>query len=610
MKIGANYISEGKCEFIVWAPFAKDIKLKIISPSPRLVKMDKDKIGYWKAVVENIPPAATYLYRIDDSRERPDPASAYQPEGVHGPSAVVDHNSFIWDDHSFSAVGLPEMVIYELHVGTFTEGGNFNQIIPRIKELVNLGITALELMPVAQFPGQRNWGYDGVYPYAVQNSYGGCDGLKELVNEAHAHGISVILDVVYNHLGPEGNYFSDFGPYFTDKYKTPWGRAVNFDDIYSSEVRNFFIKNALYWLENYHIDGLRLDAVHGIYDMSAKHFLEELSENIDAFSQMKKKKYYLIAESDLNNAVVLKPRVQGGYGIDAQWNDDFHHCLHAIFTGEKTGYYMDFGQMGKLSRAFEDGFVYQGEYSDFRKRHHGNSSREIPAYQFVVFSQNHDQIGNRIKGERLSQLVSFEMLKLAAAAVILSPYVPMLFMGEEYAEQTPFLYFVEHSDEQLIKAVRKGRKNEFASFGFNGTPVDAQDEETFKRSKLNWGKRNTAEHKVMLSFYKKMIELRKTLPGLKKLDKRSIEISIEEKQKLLFWRRWYNRNELFCVMNFSKNDVSFSFTASDGKWKKIIDSAAEVWRGGGTLLPDIIENKQNLNIRMSSFALYQKEVLR
>ncbi len=610
MKIGVNYIKSGLCEFIVWAPLAKDIKLKIISPLGRLVKMDKDNLGYWKAVVENIPSGATYLYQIDGDKKRPDPASAYQPEGVHGPSAVVEHNSFIWDDFSFSGVGLSEMVIYELHVGTFTKEGDFNHIIPRLKEMVDLGITTLELMPVAQFPGSRNWGYDGVYPFAVQNSYGGCDELKKLVNASHAHGISVILDVVYNHLGPEGNYLADFGPYFTDKYKTPWGMALNFDDRYSSEVRKYFIENALFWLENYHLDGLRLDAVHGIHDMSAKHFLKELAENIDDFSCRKQKKYYLIAESDLNDACIIKPRSQGGYGIDAQWNDDFHHCLHAIITGEKTGYYQDFQQMEKMSRAFGYGFVYQGEYSNFRKRYHGNSSQDIAAHQFIVFSQNHDQIGNRLKGERLSQLVPFEMLKLAAASVILSPYVPMLFMGQEYAEIAPFLYFVEHSDEKLIKAVHSGRRHEFASFGYAGTPADAQDKETFNLSKLSWNKRNEAHHKVMLNFYKKLIELRKTLPSLRKLDKNSIEMSLNEKQRLLFWRRWYNKSELFCVMNFFKSDVSFSFESSEGKWNKIIDSAQEIWGGEGTLLPDIIENKQNLNIKMSSFALYQKEVLR
>lgn len=610
MKIGANYISAGLCEFIVWSPDAEDVKLKIVSPLPRLVNMERDSVGYWKAVAKDIPSGTTYLYQIDGSRERPDPASASQPNGVHGFSAVVNHNSFIWGDDSFSGVGLADMVIYELHVGTFTKQGDFKQIIPRLKELVNLGITTLELMPIAQFPGTRNWGYDGAYPYAVQNSYGGCKGLKELVNEAHAHGISVILDVVYNHLGPEGNYLAEYGPYFTDKYKTPWGRALNFDDIYSAEVRNFFINNALYWLDNYHIDGLRLDAVHGIYDMSAKHFLQELAENVDAFSRKKQKKYYLIAESDLNNAGILRSRSQGGYGIDAQWNDDFHHCLHAIITQEETGYYQDYGQIEKLSRAFKDGFVYQGEYSDFRKRYYGNSSQDIPAHQFIVFSQNHDQIGNRMKGERLAQLVTFDMLKLAAALVILSPYVPMFFMGQEYAEIAPFLYFVEHSDEKLIKAVRRGRKHEFSSFGYAGTPADAQAEETFNLSKLDWEKRYNDQHKLMLDFYKKLIELRRTLASLKKLDKRSIEILIDEKQKLLFWRRWYNRNELFCVMNFSKEDSSFSFMASEGKWNKIIDSSLEIWGSSGTLLPDIIENKQNLNIKMSSFALYQKEVLR
>jgi len=609
MRIGAHYTQDKKCEFTVWAPFAKDIKLKII-PESRYVDMERNQAGYWKKTLEDIPAGTTYLYKIDDLHERPDPASFSQPQGVHGPSSVVDHGSFPWDDNAFKGVALPEMVIYEIHTGTFTPQGDFYGVIPRIKELVQLGVTALELMPVAQFPGSRNWGYDGVYPFAVQNSYGGDKGLKELVNEAHAYGLSVILDVVYNHLGPEGNYFSEYGPYFTDKYQSIWGRAVNFDDAYSLEVRNFFIENALYWFEYYHIDGLRLDAVHGIYDMGAKHILEELTQNINIFSQRKKRKYYLIAESDLNDVRIIKPQIQGGYGIDAQWNDDFHHSLHTLLTGEKNGYYIDFPDINCLAKSFQDGFLYQGNYSDYRKKCHGNSSKDIPAHQFIVFSQNHDQVGNRMLGERLTSLVSFEALKLSAAAVILSPYIPLLFMGEEYAEDNPFMYFVSHSDEQLIKNVREGRKKEFTAFGWQGETPDAQDEQTFLKSKLNWQTRNNDKHAVMLKLYKQLLIFRKTLPALKKLDKHSLEVFAGEKEKMLFWRRWYNRNELFCVMNFNEQDNQFVASTSEGSWKKLMDSSQKDWQGPGSALPDVIKNNQTLSIKMHSFALFQKEVLK
>ncbi len=377
------------------------------------------------------------------------------------------------------------MIMYELHAGTFIPEGTFDAVIPGLDHLKDLGINATDIMPVAQFPGERNWGYDGVYPFAVQNSYGGPDGLKRIVNECHTKGIAVILDVIYNHLGPEGNYLRDYGPYFTDRYKTPWGQAINFDGPYSNEVRNFFIENALSWLKNYHIEGLRIDAIHGIYDMSAQPFLPELAERVEEFSQQEGRKFYLIAESDLNNSYALRPRDSGGSGLDALWCDDFHHALHTLLTGETDGYYVDFGKIGHLVKSFREGFVYSGQYSAFRKRNHGNSSADIPPDRFVVFSQNHDQTGNRLKGERLSSLVSFESLKLAAGVVLLSPYIPLIFMGEEYGETAPFLFFISHSDPELIKAVRQGRKDEFKTFNWKDEPPDPQDIETFMRSKLD-----------------------------------------------------------------------------------------------------------------------------
>ncbi|NIO20211.1 MAG: malto-oligosyltrehalose trehalohydrolase, partial [Candidatus Aenigmarchaeota archaeon] len=357
MRIGPHYIGNGRCEFSIWAPFLKDVAIKMVSPEERLIPMSRYKNGYWKVVVDDVFPRTLYFYRLERSLDRPDPASNFQPEGVHGPSQIVDHSAFQWEDKNWRGINLENMIIYELHVGTFTNEGTFDAIIPRLDDLCDLGINAINIMPVAQFPGERNWGYDGVHPFAVQNSYGGLEGLKRLVNACHKRGIAIILDVVYNHLGPEGNYLGDFGPYFTEKYKTPWGSAINFDDAYSDEVRNFFIENALYWFLHYHVDGLRLDAVHAIYDMSAKPFLHEVAERVEDFSNEYGRKFYLIAESNLNDVKVITRRKFGGYGINAQWCDDFHHSLHTLLTDEKTGYYIDFGNMEQFVKALREGFV-------------------------------------------------------------------------------------------------------------------------------------------------------------------------------------------------------------------------------------------------------------
>ncbi len=608
MKIGAHYLGDGNCEFVVWAPFRQKVELKVISPPERTVPMNRDKLGYWQTVLKDVYPDTLYSFRLDGEIERPDPASYSQPEGVHGPSQVIDCNSFHWDDGNWSGVDIAQMIMYEIHTGTFTPEGTFEAIIPRLDEILDLGINAIELMPVAQFPGERNWGYDGVFPYAPQNSYGGPKGLKRLINDCHSKGMSVILDVVYNHLGPEGNYFWDYGPYFTDKYRTPWGNALNFDDAYSDEVRNFFIENALSWFREYHVDALRLDAVHAIYDFSAKHLLAELSEKVEELSKKEKRGFYLIAESDLNDSRIIERREFGGYGIDAQWCDDFHHSLHTLLTGEGLGYYLDFGKTEHLIRALKEGFAYSGQYSEYRKRRHGNSPKERSGEKFVVYSQNHDHIGNRFHGDRLSTLISFEGLKLAAGIVLLAPYIPFLFMGEEYGEDAPFLYFVSHSDPTLIEAVRKGRRAEFESFDWKGEPPDPQSSGAFFNSKINWEKRNEGSHKVLLNYYKRLIKLRKEIPALSNLDRDNLEVWGLEKEKVVFMRRWDDEQvtHVFSIFNLNESNLDIHGQFPDGRWKKLIDSSEEKWNGPGSLMPEIVESGGESGIGGFGLSLFKR----
>ena len=597
MRIGATYLGGGRTEFSVWAPLAGSVSVKIVSPAERLVSMESDASGYWRAGVENTFPGTLYFFRINDRLERPDPASRFQPQGVHGPSQVVDHQSFSWEDGAWEGIPLSEMIQYEVHVGTFTPEGTLEAVTPRLKSLKETGINAVELMPVAQFPGGRNWGYDGVYPFAVQNSYGGPDGLKALVNACHLAGISVILDVVYNHLGPEGNYLSDFGPYFTGKYNTPWGPALNFDDAHSDEVRNFFIENALHWFRDYHIDALRLDAVHAINDASARPFLSELADRVGEFRAAKGKPHWLIAESDLNDVRIISPPDQGGFGLDAQWCDDFHHSLHTLLTGEIRGYYMDFGAFDHVVKSLREGFVYSGQHSRYRKRRHGNSSKDRPAGQFIVYSQNHDHVGNRNDGARLSSLVPFEGLKLAAGLVILSPYIPMLFMGEEYGDSSPFCYFVSHSDAGLNEAVRNGRREEFKAFGWKESPPDPEAESTFLRSKIRWEDRETGNHRVLLEFYRALIALRTQDPVLSKPDKVSMDVRGHEMDRLIAVRRGPANSGVLCLFNLNPKDVgigSYDF----GEWgEKRFDSSDSAWGGPGSLLPG--------GIRGFSFAVFK-----
>jgi len=603
-EIGAIYRGDGVCDFCVWAPFVEALSLRIVSDKGRLIPMEKDEKGYWHVRLEDTTPGMRYLYRIDSEKDRPDPASFFQPEGVHGPSEVVDHGRFKWEDTGWQGISLRDMIIYEVHIGTLTPEGTFDSAIDILDDIRDTGINTIELMPVCQFPGSRNWGYDGVYPYAVQNSYGGPEGLKRFVNECHKRGMAVILDVVYNHLGPEGNYFRDYGPYFTDKYRTPWGEALNFDGPYSNEVREFFFNNAIYWLKYYHIDGLRLDAIHGIFDMSARHFLRELSERVEEFSRHSGRKYYLMAESDLNNPIVATPRDRNGYGIDAVWCDDFHHAIHAVLTGEREGYYVDFGSQEQIVTSLREGYVFKGQYSKYRKKNHGMPSGSLMPDQFIVFSQNHDQVGNRLNGERLASLISFEALKLTAGVVILSPYIPLIFMGEEYGETAPFLYFVSHSDQWLIDAVREGRKREFKAFKWEHEPPDPQSEDTFLRSKLNWSLRSEGRNQVLLEFYRRIIRIRRDFPSLSCL--RRGKQDAFERDGVIFLKREAETEETLSVFNFSKDDVSTSFKIEEG-YERVIDSAGSEWDGPGSFMPDVIESKTNIKIRAESIQLFRIE---
>jgi maltooligosyltrehalose trehalohydrolase len=599
--LGGVLVGENACSFLVWAPRARSVEVVIVEPKERAVPMRDAGRGYFHVVVEGISAGALYRYRLDGQKERPDPASRYQPHGVHGPSQIVD-SRFNWNDSRWRGIPLEKYVLYELHVGTFTPEGTFDAIIPRLKALKDLGVTAIELMPVAQFPGGRNWGYDGVYPYAVQASYGGPLGLKRLVDACHQHGIAVALDVVYNHLGPEGNYLADFAPYFTDLYKTPWGEAINFADADSDNVRRYFIDNALHWVTDHHIDALRLDAIHAIVDPSAQTFLEELSATVHAKAKQLGRDVYLIPEDNRNDARVVSPPEVGGWRFDAVWNDDFHHSLRVLLTGEQDAYYQDFHGVDDLAGAYRDGFLYSGQYSKYRRKRYGISSKRIPAKRFVVFSQNHDQVGNRSVGDRLSQSLSFEQLKLAAGTVLLSPYIPLLFMGEEYAETAPFQYFVSHGDPALIDAVRKGRKREFAEFGWASDIPDPQSEATFLGCKLNWNLHTEGQHRVLWNFYQELLRLRRDMSALANLDKDAMEVIPFTNQKVLLVRRWDASGQVLIVHHFDRIAADIKVTIPEGNWRTVLDSNEERSQGGGGTTAAALQSFGDMHLRLTPWA--------
>lgn len=599
-KVGAEHINNEKCRFRVWSPLAEEVKL-LIKNEEAPISLNKDEEGYWEAI-ENIPPGTYYKFRLDDEDVFPDPASRSQPEGVHSWSQVTGIDNFEWTDSSWKGRELADMVIYELHVGTFTSEGNFESILQKLDHLEELGVNTLELMPIAQFPGDRNWGYDGAYPFAAQESYGGIKGLKRLINTCHQRGFSVLLDVVYNHLGPEGNYLSQFGPYFTSKYHTPWGSALNYDDEYSDHVRNFFIQSALMWLEEFHFDGLRLDAVHEIIDRGARHFLKELSEEADALEKKTGKRYILIAESDLNDTRLVKDYEKGGYGLEGQWVDDFHHSVHTVLTGESAGYYKDFGKMEYLAKSFQQAFIYDGKYSIFRKRTVGNSPKGLAPAKFVTCIQNHDQVGNRLLGERLAELVSFENQKLAAGILLTSPYVPLLFMGEEFGETNRFQYFVSHGDPELVKAVQEGRKREFEYFFHTkGEFPDPQSQDTFEDSKLNWGFRTEPQKNTLFEFYKELLRLRKE-GAFRAFKNSELKVDFNEQKKWLQVSSEGSEFNLTGIYNFGTE--AFSKNISEEKNRKLIIASADKKWGGEKEHGDIV-SQGKIEVPGESFVLYK-----
>ena len=592
MRVGPHKLDRGGYAFTVWAPLAERVEVEISGPSPRRLALAPAGEGYWRVETQGVRHGTHYRFSVDGGPFRPDPASHYQPEGVHGPSAVVAHDLFAWSDEEYTPPPFSELVLYELHVGTFTRSGTFDEAASRLDHLTDLGVNAVELMPVAQFPGDRNWGYDGVFPYAVQHSYGGPEGLKRFVDACHALGLAVVLDVVYNHLGPEGNYLREFGPYFTDRYRTPWGEAVNFDGPHSDGVRDYFIHNALHWFDRYHIDGLRLDAVHAIHDMRPKHILGELAEAARDFAVRRgRSRPYLIAETHANDPRLATPLEVGGLGMDAFWSDDFHHGLHTLLTGERQGYYMDYGGFEHLADAVGHGFAYRGEYSAFRKRRHGLPADYLPGAAFVVSAQTHDQIGNRMHGERLSGLVSFEALKLAAGLLLLTPYLPMLFMGEEWGEDNPFPYFISHGDPELVEAVRQGRKREFASFQWGGEPPDPQSRETFHRAVLDWDKRRKGSHALILAWHTELLRLRRSLATLAAPDRSRTRVFPLHHDRVLALVREAGAGKTLCLFNCSGIDREAAPAAflPPGDYGKTLDSTDPAWGGPGPGMPEGVD---------------------
>lgn len=595
--VGAK-LENNSATFTVWAPLCKNVALLL---NEQELPMQMDERGFWTATKKNVQHGERYTYKLDNDKSFPDPASRWQPEGVHQPSAVAD-TFFHWTDDTWKGISLEEMIIYELHVGTFTAEGTFEGVVSKLDYLVDLGINTIEIMPVAQFPGTRNWGYDGVYPYAVQHSYGGITGLKHLVNEAHRRGIAVILDVVYNHLGPEGNYFQEYGPYFSDKYKTFWGKAINLDDAWCDGVRAFYIGNALQWLDEFHIDGLRMDAVHALWDFSARHFIEELCQKVKALEARKRRKMILIAELDLNNPRYIQSSGKGGYGMDGQWIDEFHHALHALVTKEVNGYYEDFGATNHLVKSLLDSYVYTGEYSIHRKKQFGVKPTETTYGQFVVFSQNHDQVGNRLLGDRLTKQLSFEALKLVASTVLLSPHVPLLFMGEEYAEENPFQYFISHSDEALIESVRKGRKEEFKYFNWEGDIPDPQSERRYQECRLSW-KLDGARRSIW-EMYKALITIRKTHAAFKsrqRADLKMIDISFD---RVVAFERKDHGHRVVILLNFNQKQMSVTLPF-ENSLKRIFDSSSREWGGPGVVCGEVINRNEPILMNRESALVFE-----
>jgi maltooligosyltrehalose trehalohydrolase len=598
--LGATRIGERAWTFLVWAPDHDELSVRVYADGTETSHaLEKRANGYFAGDLPDLGDAPTYRYVLPDGTELADPASRWQPEGVHGPSRGFDPGRFAWSDHVFVLPPLSETVIYELHVGTFTAAGTLDAAIEHLDELVELGITAVEPMPVAAFPGTHNWGYDGVFPFAVQDSYGGPAAFQRFVDACHQRGLGVFLDVVYNHLGPEGNVLGAFGPYFTDVYETPWGAAVNVSEAGSDEVRRYFTENAVMWLRDFRLDGLRLDAVHGIVDPTASTFLAELTTAVGRLATEFDRRVILIAESADNNPMVVTPVAAGGQGFDAQWTDDFHHSLHVALTGERDGYYQDYESLDDLAKAFNDGFVYAGQYSAFRGRRHGVSSATVPRDHFVVYTQNHDQIGNRAGAERLITLVDPAAARLAAAVLLLSPFVPMLFMGEEYAESAPFPYFIEHGDPELVEAVRSGRAEEF---GRDVDIFDPADPKTFQRARLDRSLRDSGSGQGMLLLYRGLLSARRDHPVLSTPQPLDFEAVVTG--SALTTMRCSAASMAFAAFNIGPEEVSVLSNVSAQRWLRVLDSADPALGGDGAWHPEELGAAEEIRLAPYGFCLY------
>jgi maltooligosyltrehalose trehalohydrolase len=528
---GALEQPDGSVLWRVWAPRARAVELVLFEgDGRRAVPMEPEAHGYFRYSRPGVREGQRYVYRLDGGPERPDPASRWQPDGVHRPSAVLRPSRFSWADRNWKGVPREDLVFYEIHTGAFTPEGTFEALIPRLGTLRELGVTAAEIMPVGQFPGGRDWGYDGVHPYAPQNTYGGPHGLQRLVNACHRAGLAIFLDVVYNHLGPEGNYLGEFGPYFADAYRTVWGAAFNYDHAGSDNVRDFVLNNVRMWIEDYRFDGLRLDAVHAVHDASPRHILRDIKAVADAAAARLGRPATVVAESDLNDVRLLLPPERGGDGLDAQWSDDFHHTVHAYLTGETTGYYADYGQVRHLRKALENTFVLDGAYSKFRDRRHGAPVGGLSGDRFVVSIQNHDQVGNRARGDRLGALLGRPAQRLAASLMLLSPHLPLLFMGEEYGEENPFQFFCSFGDADLINNVREGRRREFSKFAWQGEVPDPQAESTFVASRLSWSWPEGSFHAGLRWLYHDLLAARRAWPALRNFRHRRARLLPEEER--------------------------------------------------------------------------------
>jgi maltooligosyltrehalose trehalohydrolase len=586
---GARLSADGRCAWRLWAPRATTAELVLYDASSRdaaVHPMTSEQDGFFSCSLPSPSVGQRYAFRLDGNAPRPDPASRWQPDGVHAPSALWRPDDFRWTDRDWPGIPLKELVIYELHVGTFTPQGTFAAIIPRLSALRDLGITAIELMPVGQFPGKRGWGYDGVFWFAVQQSYGGPGELQRLVDACHAHGLALILDVVYNHLGPEGNYLGEFGPFFTDRHQTPWGAAVNFDGPSSRAVRDFVLENVTQWIRDFHVDGLRLDAIHAIVDDSTPHILAEIKQVAAIEAERCGRPVHVIAESNLNDVRLLDPPETGGYGLDAQWSDDFHHCVHTLLTGERGGYYADFDDPPRqLVKSLNQFFVYDGCYSTYRKRPHGRPVGDHSGERFVVSIQTHDQVGNRACGDRFGTLLSAEQQRLAAGLLLLAPNLPLLFMGEEYGEGRPFPFFCEFSDEALREAVRKGRREEFKAFGWMGELPDPSAPETFASAILSWSWPDGSAQAGLRNLYRELLAWRRSHPALGDFAHRAAKLMTDNHASVLHLVRGDPRRPKDCLhafFNLAREPVPLPAPAEE------LRLHSEEPRFGGTAPRDVL----------------------